>query len=131
MEYCTVIRGGARFIGPHSITVNDDVLHAEQIFLNVGTRAAVPQLTGIDDVPYLTSSAILKLDVLPTHLVVVGGSYIGLEFAQMSRRFGSEVTIVERESKLLSREDVDISDAVRAILEKEGIHVRTDLLPIQ
>jgi len=126
MEHCTVIRGGARLIGPHSITVNDDVFHAEQIFLNVGTRAAVPQLTGIDDVPYLTSSTILKLDVLPAHLVVVGGSYIGLEFAQMFRRFGSEVTIVERESKLLSREDVDVSDAVRAILEKEGIHVRID-----
>jgi pyruvate/2-oxoglutarate dehydrogenase complex dihydrolipoamide dehydrogenase (E3) component len=104
--------------------VNGDVLQAKQIFLNVGTRAAIPRLGGIDEVPYLTNSTILKLDVLPSHLVVVGGSYIGLEYAQMFRRFGSDVTIVERKSKLLSQEDADVSDAVRAILEKEGIHIR-------
>lgn len=126
MEHCTVVYGVARFVAPNSVTVNGDVLQAKQIFLNVGTRAFIPKLGGIDEVPYLTNSTILKLDVLPSHLVVVGGSYIGLEFAQMFRRFGSAVTIVERQSKLLSHEDTDVSDAVRAILEKEGIHVRTN-----
>lgn len=124
MKHCTVIYGDARFIGPNTVAVKGSVLQAKQIFLNVGTRAAIPKLGGIDDVPYMTNSTILKLDVLPSHLVVVGGSYIGLEFAQMFGRFGSDVTIVERQSKLLSHEDIDVSDAVRAILEKEGIHVR-------
>ena len=124
MKHCTVIHGEARFVGPDSVTVNGDMLQAKQIFLNVGTRAAIPKLEGIDQVPYLTNSTILKLDVLPSHLVVVGGSYVGLEFAQMFRRFGSDVTIVERQSKLLSHEDADVSDAVRAILEKEEIHIR-------
>ena len=126
MEHCTVIYGSARFTGPNSVSVNGDVLQAKQIFLNVGTRPTIPKLGGIDEVPYLTSSTILKLDTLPSHLVVVGGSYVGLEFAQMFRRFGSEVTIVERLPKLLNREDADVSDAVRAILEKEGIHVRAN-----
>jgi pyruvate/2-oxoglutarate dehydrogenase complex dihydrolipoamide dehydrogenase (E3) component len=126
MAHCTVIHGDARFVTPNSIAVNGDLLHAKQIFLNVGTRAAIPNLEGIEDVPNLTNSTILKLDVLPSHLVIVGGSYIGLEFAQMFRRFGSIVTIVERQSKLLSHEDVDVSDAVRAILEKEGINIRTE-----
>jgi len=101
-------------------------LQAKQIFLNVGTRATIPKLGGIEEVLYMTNSTILKLDVLPSHLVVVGGSYVGLEFAQMFRRFGSDVTIVERQSKLLSHEDADVSDAVRAILEKEAIHIRTE-----
>ena len=126
MEHCTVIYGSARFTGPNSVSVNGDVLQAKQIFLNVGTRPTIPKLGGIDEVPYLTNSTILKLDTLPSHLVVVGGSYVGLEFAQMFRRFGSEVTIVERLPKLLNREDADVSDAVRAILEKEGIHVRAN-----
>ena len=125
MKHCTVIHGDARFAGPDSITVNGDVLLAKRIFLNVGTRPAIPKLGGIDEVPYMTNSTILKLDVLPSHLVVVGGSYVGLEFAQMFRRFGSDVTIVERQPKLLNHEDADVSEAVRAILEKEGIHVRT------
>jgi len=131
MKHCSVIHGATRFVGPDSVTVNGDVLQATQIFLNVGTRAAIPKLNGIDEVPYLTNSTILKLDVLPSHLVVVGGSYVGLEFAQMFRRFGSDVTIVERQSKLLSHEDADVSDAVRAILEKEGIQVRTHAECIQ
>jgi pyruvate/2-oxoglutarate dehydrogenase complex dihydrolipoamide dehydrogenase (E3) component len=101
------------------------VLQAKQIFLNVGTRAAIPKLEGIDEVPYMTNSTILNLEVVPSHLVVVGGSYVGLEFAQMFRRFGSDVTIVERQPRLLNHEDPDVSDAVRAILEKEGIHIRT------
>ena len=125
MKHCMVIHGEARFVGPDSVTVSGDVLQAKQIFLNVGTRAAIPKLGGIDEVPYMTNSTILKLNVLPSHLVVVGGSYVGLEFAQIFRRFGSDVTIVERQSKLLSHEDADVSDAVRAILEKEGIHIRT------
>jgi len=120
MKHCSVIHGDARLVGRDSVTVNGDVLQAKQIFLNVGTRAAIPKLEGLDEVPYMTNTTILKLDVLPSHLVVVGGSYVGLEFAQMFRRFGSDVTIVERQSKLLSHED-----AVRAILEKEGIHIRT------
>jgi pyruvate/2-oxoglutarate dehydrogenase complex dihydrolipoamide dehydrogenase (E3) component len=126
MAHCTIIRGEARFAGPNSVTVNGDVLQAKKIFLNVGTRAAIPNLGGIAEVPYMTNSTILNLKVLPSHLVVIGGSYVGLEFAQMFRRFGSDVTIVERQSKLLSQEDADVSDAVRAILEKEGIHVRTE-----
>ena len=125
MMQCTIIHGDARFVGPDSVTVNGDVLQAKQIFLNVGTRAAIPKLEGIDEVPYMTNSTILNLEVVPSHLVVVGGSYVGLEFAQMFRRFGSDVTIVERQPRLLNHEDPDVSDAVRAILEKEGIHIRT------
>lgn len=125
MPHCTVVHGAARFVGPDAVAVNGDVLRAKQIFLNVGTRAMVPKLEGIDAVPYLTNSTILKLEALPAHLVVVGGSYVGLEFAQIFRRFGAEVTIVERQGRLLSHEDEDVSDAVRAILEGEGIRVRT------
>jgi pyruvate/2-oxoglutarate dehydrogenase complex dihydrolipoamide dehydrogenase (E3) component len=125
MKHCTVIHGEARFVGPVSVTVSGDMLQAKQIFLNVGTRAAIPKLGGIDEVPYMTNSTILKLNVLPSHLVVVGGSYVGMEFAQMFRRFGSDVTIVERQPRLLNHEDADVSDALRAILEKEGIQIRT------
>jgi len=108
MKHCTVIHGEARFVGPVSVTVSGDMLQAKQIFLNVGTRAAIPKLGGIDEVPYMTNSTILKLNVLPSHLVVVGGSYVGMEFAQMFRRFGSDVTIVERQPRLLNHEDADV-----------------------
>ena len=122
----TLIRGQARFTGPKEVAVGDAVLAAERVFINVGARAAVPDLPGVRDVTTLTSSDLLALDVLPGHLVVVGGGYIGLEFAQAFRRFGAEVTIVEKGPRLIGREDPDVSDAVRAVLERDGVRVRTD-----
>lgn len=125
MENCTLIRGHARFESPTTIRVGDDLLTAPQIFLNVGGRAAIPDFPGIGDVPYLTNSDIILLDRVPRHLVIVGGSYIGLEFAQIYRRFGAEVTVVEKGPRLVSREDEDVSLAIREILEGEGIAIRT------
>jgi pyruvate/2-oxoglutarate dehydrogenase complex dihydrolipoamide dehydrogenase (E3) component len=124
MENCTVYHDHATFESAHELRVGADLLQAEQIFLNVGGRALVPDFRGIDKVPYLTNTSLLDLDVLPQHLVVVGGSYVGIEFAQIFRRFGSEVTIIEKNSRLVHREDEDVSAAVKEILEKEGIHVR-------
>ncbi len=121
----TVLHGHAAFESPHSVRVGDDVLSALQIFINVGGRALVPDFPGVGDVPHLTNTSMLALDTLPRHLIVVGGSYIGLEFAQMYRRFGAEVTVVEKGPRLIAREDEDVSDAVRKILEDEGISVRT------
>jgi pyruvate/2-oxoglutarate dehydrogenase complex dihydrolipoamide dehydrogenase (E3) component len=126
LENCTVIQGHARFQSSRTVMVNDDVLEADKIFINVGGRASVPAIPGIHDVPFLTNSSIMDVDFLPEHLVIVGGSYIGLEFAQMYRRFGSEVTIVEMGPRLIGREDEDISEAVREILENEGIQIRLD-----
>jgi pyruvate/2-oxoglutarate dehydrogenase complex dihydrolipoamide dehydrogenase (E3) component len=123
MDGCTVFRGHARFEDPHTISVNGDLLHAERIFLNVGGRAVVPDIPGLSDVEFLTNVSILELDTLPTHLVIVGGSYIALEFAQMYRRFGAPVTVVERGPRLASREDEDVSATVREILEAEGIDI--------
>src|SRR6266446_274991 len=120
----SVYSGHGRFEGPHAVRVGDDVLEAQSIFVNVGARAAVPPMPGLADVPYLTNSGMMEIDYLPEHLVIVGGSYIGLEFGQMYRRFGSRVTIVERGDRLLGREDPDVSDTVRDILEREGIEVR-------
>lgn len=125
MEGCTLIRGHAVFEGPRRVRVGEELLQAPQIFINVGGRAATPNFPGLEEVDYLTNSSILILDRVPKHLVVVGGSYIGLEFAQMYRRFGSEVTIVEKGPRLIGREDPEISDAIQEILEKEGIRVRT------
>jgi pyruvate/2-oxoglutarate dehydrogenase complex dihydrolipoamide dehydrogenase (E3) component len=121
---CTVIQGHARFQSSHTVAVNDEVLQADKIFINVGGRASVPAMPGIQDVPFLTNSSIMDVDFLPEHLVIVGGSYIGLEFGQMYRRFGSEVTIVEMGPRLIGREDEDVSEAVRQILEAEGIQIR-------
>ena len=126
MERCTVYQGHARFISPTEVRVGEETLAAKQLFINVGGRARVPGLPGIDRVPFLTNTSILELDVLPRHLVVIGGSYVGLEFAQVYRRFGSEVTIVEKAPRLISHEDEDVSAAVRGILEGEGIAIRTD-----
>jgi pyruvate/2-oxoglutarate dehydrogenase complex dihydrolipoamide dehydrogenase (E3) component len=126
MANCTVYHGQAKFEGPKVVRVNDEQLTAPRIFINVGGRAFVPDMPGVHDVPFLTNTSMIALDQLPRHLVVVGGSYIGLEFAQMYRRFGSEVTIVEMSSRLLSREDLDISQAIKAIVEAEGITVRTN-----
>jgi len=124
LKNCTVIQGHARFQSSHTIVVNDEVLQAEKIFINVGGRASVPAMPGIKDVPFLTNSSMMDVDFLPEHLVIVGGSYVGLEFAQMYRRFGSEVTIVERGPRLIAHEDEDVSDAVREILEMERIRIR-------
>ena len=121
---CTVIQGHARFQSPRTVVVNDEVLQADKIFINVGGRASVPALPGIKDVPFLTNSSMMDIDFLPEHLVIIGGSYVGLEFAQMYRRFGSEVTIVEMAPRLIRREDEDVSDALRKILEGEGIRIR-------
>jgi pyruvate/2-oxoglutarate dehydrogenase complex dihydrolipoamide dehydrogenase (E3) component len=131
MDGCTVIRGHARFTDAHTLRVGDDVLHAERIFLNVGGRAVVPDIPGLTDIDFLTNVSILELDTLPEHLVVVGGSYIALEFAQMYRRFGARVTVVEKGPRLASREDDDVSEAVRAILENEGIDIVVDAADIR
>lgn len=119
----TVIEGHGRFIDDHSISINGRTLHAPQIFINVGGRPMVPAIPGLQDAGFLTSSSIMKLDQLPAHLVIIGGSYIGLEFAQMYRRFGSEVTVIEAAPHLIGREDVAVSQTVQAILEAEGIKI--------
>ncbi len=124
LESGKVYRGHARFIGPKTISVNDEILEAGKIFINTGGRAFVPDMPGLDTVPYFTNSSLLDVDFLPEHLLIVGGSYIGLEFAQVFRRFGSKVTVVEMAERLIAREDVDVSDSVREILEAEGIDVR-------
>ncbi len=126
MDDLTVIEGHARFEGLGTIHVGDEVLTAPRIFLNVGGRASIPDMPGVDTVSYLTNTSILQLDSLPRHLVVVGGSYIGLEFAQMYRRFGTQVTVVEKGPRLIAREDEDVSEAIRDILTTEGITVRTN-----
>jgi pyruvate/2-oxoglutarate dehydrogenase complex dihydrolipoamide dehydrogenase (E3) component len=131
MKGCTVIRGHARFEDPHTLRVGDEALHAERIFLNVGARALVPDIPGVNDVEFLTNVSILELDTLPEHLVIVGGSYIGLEFAQMYRRFGARVTVVERGPRLASREDEDVSDTIKTILQNEGIDVIVDAADIR
>jgi pyruvate/2-oxoglutarate dehydrogenase complex dihydrolipoamide dehydrogenase (E3) component len=124
LKNCTVIQGHARFQSSNTVAVNDEVLQADKVYINVGGRASVPEMPGIHDVPFLNNSSMMDVDFLPEHLVIVGGSYIGLEFGQMYRRFGSEVTILEMEPRLIGREDEDISQAVREILEAEGIHIR-------
>ena len=124
MEGCTVLRGHARFEAPDRLRMGDEVLSAPRIFVNVGGRASVPDMPGIDSVPFLTNSDMVELDRLPRHLVVIGGSYIGLEFAQMYRRFGAQVTVVEMGDRLIGREDEDVSAAVAEILEAEGIALR-------
>lgn len=125
MANVELIRGHARFESSSVVTVDGERLTAPRIFINVGGRANVPDMPGADQVPLLTNTDIVALDLLPRHLVVIGGSYIGLEFAQMYRRFGSEVTVVERMDRLIAREDRDVSETVRQILEAEGITVRT------
>jgi pyruvate/2-oxoglutarate dehydrogenase complex dihydrolipoamide dehydrogenase (E3) component len=124
MTNCTVYQGHARFESPHEISVGDARLTADRIFINVGARAAVPDIPGLASVPFLTNSSMMEIDFLPRHLIIVGGSYIGLEFGQMFRRFGSEVTILEMGPRLIQREDPDISDAIREILDLEGVRIR-------
>src|ERR1700683_4922274 len=124
LQNVSIFAGTARFEDAKTLRVGDETLSAEKIFINVGGRAFVPPLPGIEQTPFLTNSGMMEVDFVPEHLVVVGGSYVGLEFAQMYRRFGSQVTVVEKDSRLISREDEDISDAIRKILELEGIHTR-------
>ncbi|MGU3499208.1 FAD-containing oxidoreductase [Mycobacterium sp. C31M] len=126
MTGATLLRGHARFVDPHTMDVDGELISADRIFLNVGGRAVVPDLPGLTDIDYLTNVSVLELDTLPEHLVVVGGSYIALEFAQMYRRFGARVTVLERGPRLTSREDEDVSAAIRGILEAEGIEIHTD-----
>jgi pyruvate/2-oxoglutarate dehydrogenase complex dihydrolipoamide dehydrogenase (E3) component len=121
-ENLTVIQGHARFIDNHSLKVGERELQAEKIFINVGGRAFVPK--GFEKADYLTNAGMMELDELPEHLIIIGGSYIGLEFGQMFRRFGSKVTVIERNSRLISREDEETSKTVQGFLEKEGIEFR-------
>jgi pyruvate/2-oxoglutarate dehydrogenase complex dihydrolipoamide dehydrogenase (E3) component len=125
-ERLTVYKGHARFEGARQVRVGDEIIEADQIFINVGARANVPPLPGLDQVRYLTNSSMMDVDYLPEHLIIVGGSYVGLEFGQMFRRFGSEVTIVEMGPRLIQREDQDVSEAIREILENESVHIRLD-----
>lgn len=120
----TVHEGHARFEGPHTLRLGDELLEAPEIFVNVGGRARVPGLPGLADVPFLTNTSMMDLDELPDHLVIVGGSYIGLEFAQMYRRFGSRVTVVEMGDRIIGREDADVSETVREVLASEGVEFR-------
>jgi pyruvate/2-oxoglutarate dehydrogenase complex dihydrolipoamide dehydrogenase (E3) component len=125
MKHVTLIEGHARFTGPRKLSVSGRELAADKVFLNVGGRALIPDIPGVKDVPFLTNSSIMDVDQVPAHLVIVGGSYIGLEFAQMYRRFGSQVTVVEKMPKLLPREDDDVAAEIRAILEREGVVIHT------
>jgi pyruvate/2-oxoglutarate dehydrogenase complex dihydrolipoamide dehydrogenase (E3) component len=125
MKNVTLIEGHARFTAPRTLAVNGRELAADKVFLNVGGRALVPDIPGVKDVPFLTNSSIMDVDQAPAHLVIVGGSYIGLEFAQMYRRFGSQVSVVEKMPKLLPREDDDVAAEIRAILEREGVVIHT------
>jgi pyruvate/2-oxoglutarate dehydrogenase complex dihydrolipoamide dehydrogenase (E3) component len=120
----TVYHGHARFVGPHAVEVGDEVLEGDRLFVNVGGRPLVPAMPGLDRVPFLTNVTMMDVDFLPEHLLVIGGSYIGLEFGQMYRRFGSRVTIVEMGPRLIGREDDDVSQTVQEILAAEGIEVR-------
>jgi len=124
LQGCTVYQGHGRFVAEKKVAVNDSELAADQIFINVGARAAIPPIPGLDQVPYLTNSSMMNIDFLPSHLVILGGSYVGLEFAQVYRRFGSEVTVIELGPRLISREDEDVSHAVADFLKEEGIDVR-------
>ena len=124
LTHCTVIQGHARFESSSAVRVNDDLLEANQIFINVGGRASVPSMPGINEVPFFTNSSMMDVDFLPEHLIIVGGSYIGLEFGQMYRRFGSDVTVIEMGPRLIGREDEDVSECVQEIVEAEGVGIR-------
>jgi pyruvate/2-oxoglutarate dehydrogenase complex dihydrolipoamide dehydrogenase (E3) component len=124
LENCRVIEAHAQFLSPREVQVGDEVLTSDRIFINVGGRAAVPDIPGLDRIDYLTNTAMVDIDVLPRHLLVLGGSYIGLEFGQMYRRFGSEVSIVEHGPRLVAREDEDVSAAITDFLTREGVTIR-------
>lgn len=123
LENLTVYEGHARFEGSHTVRVGEELLEADKIFINVGGRALVPPIPGVENVPYLTNSSMMEIDFLPEHLLIIGGSYIGLEFAQMYRRFGSQVTVIEKGPRLISRDDEDVSQTAKEILENEGVQI--------
>jgi pyruvate/2-oxoglutarate dehydrogenase complex dihydrolipoamide dehydrogenase (E3) component len=127
MPGVSVYQAHARLVSPHEIEVEAERISADKIFIDVGGRAVVPAVPGLDGVPYLTNTTVLEIDVVPEHLIVLGGSYIGLEFAQIFRRFGSKVTVIEAAPRLVAREDEDVSAAIRDILEREqiGIEIET------
>lgn len=134
-ENLDLFMGRARFTDRHSISITmnsgeENRLKAERIFLNTGTRPRIPELEGIEDVPYLTSTTVMELDTLPGHLLIIGGGYIGLEFGQMFRRFGSDVTIIHRGPQLLMREDPDIAEEVLDILREDGVEILLNTTPI-
>ncbi len=124
MENVDLFRGHARFVDANTVKVDGERLEADKIFIDVGSRARVPDMPGLADVPFLTNSGMMEIDFLPEHLIIIGGSYIGLEFAQMYRRFGSKVTVVEMADRIISRDDNDVSAAVQEILEGEGVTFR-------
>jgi pyruvate/2-oxoglutarate dehydrogenase complex dihydrolipoamide dehydrogenase (E3) component len=124
LDGCTVFQGHAVFVGPKAVKVGETVLEAGEVFINVGGRPTVPPMPGLNQVPYLTSESMMDVDFLPEHLIVIGGSYIGLEFAQMFRRFGSQVSVIEMAPRLIAREDEDVSMGVADVLEGEGIALR-------
>jgi pyruvate/2-oxoglutarate dehydrogenase complex dihydrolipoamide dehydrogenase (E3) component len=124
MQNCSIYNGQAKFESARSISVDGQMLTSDQIFINVGGRPRIPAFPGIDDVRFLTSTSLLELEELPAHLLIVGGSYVGLEFAQMYRRFGSDVTVIEKEPHLLSHEDPEVGAEIQAALEAEGILIR-------
>ena len=133
-ENLDLFMGHARFTDAHSLSVSmnsggEKTLQAERIFINTGTRPRVPEFEGIGDVPHLNSTTIMELDTLPGHLLVIGGGYIGLEFGQMFRRFGSDVTIIHRGPQLLMREDPDIADEVLSIMREDGIDIMLNTTP--
>lgn len=121
MPSLQIFHGHGRFTGPHAVQVNGETLTAERIYINVGGRPLVPDWPALQEVPYLTNTTMMDVDVLPEHLIIIGGSYIGLEFAQMYRRFGARVTVVEQAPRLIAREDADVAEAVQEILAREGI----------
>ena len=131
LQNCTVYKGQARFESTRSVNVDGQILTSEQIFINVGGRPRIPAFPGIDKVKFLTSTSLLELEELPAHLIIVGGSYVGLEFAQMYRRFGSDVTVIEKESRLLPHEDLEVAAAIQSALEAEGIQIRLEAECIQ
>ena len=126
MKNVDLIRGHARFVDAHTVKVNGNALDAEKIFINVGARARVPDWRGLDAVPFFTNSSMMEVDFLPEHLIIIGGSYIGLEFAQMYRRFGSKVTVVEMQDRVIARDDEDVSETVKEMLEGEGVKFRLE-----
>lgn len=126
LQGCTVYEGHGRFIAENKVAVNSSGLAADEIFINVGARATIPPVPGLDQIAYFTNSSMMDVDFLPSHLLILGGSFVGVEFAQTYRRFGSEVTVIEFGPRLISREDQDVSQAVTDFLKEEGIDVRVN-----
>jgi pyruvate/2-oxoglutarate dehydrogenase complex dihydrolipoamide dehydrogenase (E3) component len=127
---CTVFQGHGHFVAEKRVAVNGSELTADRVFINVGARAQIPPIPGLEQVSYLTNSSMMEVDFLPSHLIILGGSYVGLEFAQMYRRFGSQVTVIERAPRLIPREDEDVSQAIADFLKEEGVDVHLDSIVV-